>query len=185
MDRPPHSGPPATSGKTPGTSLSQMIWLPKILTRNLSLTWGQDVEARNVLSEGHGHIGLPLSPLPGRCCAWNPSHIFGLSPGDWPVPPLWKITTTSPPSFAYSFQKETRCRASFSQPSPANLRSVLLEIRHSRQAMDKKNHEGASFSTWGETLQLAAGEAQLAARRALLRSIVTCMAEKSNHLKWF
>lgn len=82
MDRPPHSGPPATSGKTPGTSLSQMIWLPKILTRNLSLTWGQDIEARNVLSEGHGHIGLPLSPLTGRCCAWNPSHIFGLSPGD-------------------------------------------------------------------------------------------------------
>lgn len=47
VDWQPNWGPLAISGKTPGTSQSQMILLPKILTRNLSLTWGQVVEARN------------------------------------------------------------------------------------------------------------------------------------------
>ena len=44
VDWQPHSGPLAISGKTPGTSLSRIIHQPKILTRNLSLTWGRGVE---------------------------------------------------------------------------------------------------------------------------------------------
>lgn len=62
VDWQPHSGPLAISGKTPGTSLSQMISLPKILTRNLSLTRGQVVDARNELSE-EARTSLPAPRL--------------------------------------------------------------------------------------------------------------------------
>lgn len=47
VDWQPHSGPLAISGKTQGTPLSHMIWLLKILTGNLSLTWGQGKGARD------------------------------------------------------------------------------------------------------------------------------------------
>lgn len=38
VDLQTHSGPLAISGKNQGASLSHVIWLLKILTRNLSLT---------------------------------------------------------------------------------------------------------------------------------------------------
>lgn len=67
VDWQPPSGPPAISGKTPlvlkGTSLSHII-LPKILTRNLSLTWGQGIEPGVNLKE-HRHFCLPAAPLRG------------------------------------------------------------------------------------------------------------------------
>lgn len=74
------SSPLALSGRTPGTSLSHMIWLLTILTRNLSLTGGWGVEARNELSEGAQTFLRAPSPFPERFCAHNPSRISGAQP---------------------------------------------------------------------------------------------------------
>lgn len=74
-------------------------------------------------------------------------------------------------------------------PGSANLplqihKSVLLGVRHSRQAMDKNSHEvlaslcEAKLFNWQQ-------EKPGPLPRALLSWIVRCVVEKSNHLKWF
>lgn len=72
------------------TSSSLMICLPKILMRNLALirVW---MEARNELSEGvWTFFCLPKNPFLKSCCAWDPGHTSGPSPGGSPPSPPWE-----------------------------------------------------------------------------------------------
>lgn len=117
VDWQPHSGPLAISGKTQGTSLSHMIWQLKILTRNLSLTWGQGKEARDEWSWSMNISACLMSLSWEVLCLESQLH-FG-------VKPWWFTCTTSVEEHSLDssqlcllFQKEPLCSAWFSQRSP-------------------------------------------------------------------
>lgn len=121
VDWQPHSGPLAISGKTPGTSLSRIIHQPKILTRNLSLTWGRGGWGGGCRTRSELSVGTQTF-LPASwevLCLKSQPH-FGAKPW-WFTCHLWEEHGPVSSQHGLFIPEGATMSSWFSQPSLTNL----------------------------------------------------------------